>query len=62
MLGLSKVRVYAIVDEYGDIRCVGKDIPPLGKKEYAVPMTMTLGHTWLEGVSAWMANLRSLWI
>jgi len=53
---LSKVRVYAIVDKWGDIVEVNKN-GVCGDKHYAVPMTMTLGHSWWEGFLAWKANL-----
>jgi len=54
---LSKVRVYAIVDKWGDIVSVDKS-GRCGADQYAVPMTMTLGHSWWEGFLAWKANLK----
>ena len=56
LLGLSKIHVYAIVDKWGDILRVDKEAV-CKEDQYAVPMTMTLGHTWVEGVKAWIANL-----
>ena len=57
MFLITKVRVYAIVDAYGGITCVSKELPIMKDNEYAVPMTLTLGHNWVEGVVAWLANL-----
>jgi len=53
---LSKIRVYAIVDKWGDIIRVDKEAV-CNKDQYAVPMTLTLGHSWWEGFLAWKANL-----
>jgi hypothetical protein len=55
LFGITKVRVYAIVDKFGDIKRVDKEDTCKGD-QYAVPMTMTLGHTWVEGAKAWLAN------
>ena len=57
LLGLSKIHVYAIVDKWGDIVSVDKS-GRCGADQYAVPMTMTLGHSWWEGFLAWKANLK----
>jgi hypothetical protein len=59
MLGITKVKIWAIVDEFGDVICVSHTFPKLGEKEYCVPMTLTLGHSWKEGFDAWWANAKA---
>jgi hypothetical protein len=58
MFWITKVRVYAIVNEYGTI--VSVDAEPVCKSDqYAVPVTISLGHSWDEGFIAWLMNVRA---
>jgi hypothetical protein len=59
LLGLTKVKIWAVVDQFGDIKQIAHEFPKLDEEEYSVPMTLTLGHSWREGFDAWWANAKT---
>lgn len=60
LLGITKVKIWASVDKFGDIKCISPSFPTLEEEEYCVPMTLTLGHSWVEGFDAWLANVKTM--
>ena len=55
-----KIRMWAVVDDYGDILSIKHFFPEdVNRKEYVIPVTLTMGHTWLEGFGAYLAAVRA---
>ena len=55
-----KVRMWAVVDEWGDILSVKHLFPnKVEENEYVIPVTLHVGHTWREGFGAWWAAVKA---
>ena len=55
-----KVKMWAVVDEWGDILSINHLFPNKVKDdEYVIPVTLHIGHTWWEGFCAWWAAVKA---
>ena len=55
-----KVKMWAVVDSWGDIQTIKHLYPDKVKVgEVVIPVTIHMGHTWLEGFGAWWAAFKA---
>jgi hypothetical protein len=58
MIG-ERLKCWAVVDKYGDVKYIQKTFPKITDDLYCIPVTMTLGHTWSEGAAAWVESFKA---
>ena len=57
-----KVKMWAVVDSWGDILSVNHLFPDkVCDDEYIIPVTLSVGHNWWEGLDAWWAAVKANW-